>query len=163
MSSTQYPYDLIVLGAGSAGVRAARFSASFGAKVAVIEEYRPGGTCVIRGCVPKKLMVYASEVFDEMRASSGYGFSGEALQFDWQKLKERRDAEVERLSGIYLNLLKNNNVDFYEGSAKIAGPHEVEVNGEILKAHKIMIAVGGWPTVPDIPGKEYNHGRSFQF
>lgn len=148
-------YDLIILGAGSAGVRAARFSASFGAKVAVIEEYRPGGTCVIRGCVPKKLMVYASEFHEEFRAAEGYGHRVPASEFSWDRFKERRDQEVSRLSEIYLKLLKNNNVDFYEGTAKVTGPHQVQVGEQTLNGEKILVAVGGRPDIPDIPGHEH--------
>ncbi len=148
-------YDLIVIGAGSAGVRAARFSASFGAKVAVVEEYRPGGTCVIRGCVPKKLMVYASEFHEEFRAAAGFGHTVHSHDFSWSALKTRRDNEVSRLSEIYLKLLKNNNVDFYEGSALVSGPNEVRVGDKVLKATKILVAVGGWPDIPDIPGSEH--------
>lgn len=152
---SEFPkYDLIVIGAGSAGVRAARFSASFGARVAVIEEYRPGGTCVIRGCVPKKLMVYASEVHEEMKAAKGYGWNIGERNFNWAELKERRDREVSRLSEIYLNLLKNNKVDFYQGSATLLGPNQVQVDQSLLEAEKILIAVGGEPSVPNIPGKE---------
>lgn len=148
-------FDLIVLGAGSAGVRAARFSASYGAKVAVVEEYRPGGTCVIRGCVPKKLMVYASEVHEEMKAARGYGWQGGELQFNWQQLKLKRDQEVSRLSDIYLKLLKNNNVEFFAGEAVVTGPNEVQVGDQLLTASKIVVAVGGTPSIPDIEGSEH--------
>ncbi len=148
-------YDLIILGAGSAGVRAARFSASFGAKVAVIEEYRPGGTCVIRGCVPKKLMVYASEFHEEFKAAAGFGHQVPEAEFSWSKFKERRDQEISRLSEIYLKLLKNNNVDFYAGSARVSGPHEVQVGDQTLTGEKILVAVGGWPDIPNIPGSEH--------
>lgn len=153
MSNSQF--DLIVLGAGSAGVRAARFSASYGARVAVIEEYRPGGTCVIRGCVPKKLMVYASEFHEEFRAAEGFGHTVHGSDFSWNKLKDRRDKEVSRLSEIYLKLLSNSGVEFFEGTAKIVSETEVKVGEHVLSAPKILVAVGGWPEIPNIPGAEY--------
>ena len=155
MSDKKFDYDLFVIGAGSGGVRAGRWSAGLGAKVAICEEYRYGGTCVIRGCVPKKLMVYASEFHDEMEGAKNYGWTVENAKFDWGKLKENRDKEISRLEGIYGNLLEGKGVDRYNGRGVIKGPHTVEVNGKEYSAERILIAVGGRPHYPDIEGREF--------
>ena len=147
-----YDYDLIVIGAGSGGVRAARISASHGARVAVIEESRPGGTCVIRGCVPKKLLVYGASFAGEFEDAAGFGWDVGTPTHDWGALIYAKDKEIERLEGIYRNLLSNAGVTLIEGTGQVASPHEVRVGGDVYTAERILIAVGGWPNIPDIEG-----------
>ncbi len=149
-----FDFDLFVIGAGSGGVRASRFAAGFGARVAVAESRYLGGTCVNVGCVPKKLLVYGAHMADEFEQARGYGWSLEGAQFDWPTLIGNKTREIQRLNGIYRNLLVNSGVTLLEGHARIVGAHEVEVNGQRYSAGHILIAVGGWPQVPDIPGRE---------
>jgi glutathione reductase (NADPH) len=152
------PYDLFVIGAGSGGVRAARMSAGFGARVAVAEEYRVGGTCVIRGCVPKKLFVYASEFGHEMRdIAPGYGWTFESASFDWDVLRNNVAAEVDRLSGIYTRNLNNSGVELIHQKAVLAGGGQVQLgDGSLVQARNILIATGGRPWTPtDLPGVEH--------
>ncbi|MBX8471482.1 MULTISPECIES: glutathione-disulfide reductase [unclassified Pseudomonas] len=150
-----YDFDLYVIGAGSGGVRAARFAAGFGAKVAVAESRYLGGTCVNVGCVPKKLLVYGAHFAEDFEQSSGFGWSLGEADFDWATLIANKDREINRLNGIYRNLLVNSGVTLHEAHAKIVGPHEVEVNGERFTAKNILIATGGWPQIPEIPGHEH--------
>ncbi|MGN8140027.1 glutathione-disulfide reductase [Pseudomonas sp. 22105] len=150
-----YDFDLYVIGAGSGGVRAARFAAGFGAKVAVAESRYLGGTCVNVGCVPKKLLVYGAHFAEDFEQSSGFGWNLGEADFDWATLIANKDREINRLNGIYRNLLVNSGVTLYEAHAKIVGPHEVEVNGERYTAKNILIATGGWPQIPEIPGHEH--------
>ena len=150
--SEDFDYDLIVLGAGSGGVRAARISAGYGARVAVIEKDRPGGTCVIRGCVPKKLLVYASSVAADIEDAAGFGWQIGEVSHDFGALIAAKDAEIDRLEQIYRSLLKNAGAELIEGHGRITGPHMVEVGGRSLSARHILIATGGWPHIPDIPG-----------
>ncbi len=150
-----YDFDLYVIGAGSGGVRAARFAAGFGAKVAVAESRYLGGTCVNVGCVPKKLLVYGAHFAEDFEQSSGFGWSLGEANFDWATLIANKDREINRLNGIYRNLLVNSGVTLHEAHAKIVGPHEVEVNGERFTAKNILIATGGWPQIPQIPGHEH--------
>ena len=150
-----YDFDLYVIGAGSGGVRAARFAAGFGAKVAVAESRYLGGTCVNVGCVPKKLLVYGAHFAEDFEQSSGFGWSLGEADFDWPTLIANKDREINRLNGIYRNLLVNSGVTLHEAHAKIVGPHEVEVNGERYAAKNILIATGGWPQIPEIPGHEH--------
>lgn len=149
-----YDFDLFVIGAGSGGVRAARFAAGFGAKVAVAESRYLGGTCVNVGCVPKKLLVYGAHFADDFEQASGFGWTVEDAQFDWGTLIANKNREIERLNGIYRNLLVNSGVTLLEGHARLTGANEVEVDGKRYSAERILIAVGGWPQIPDIPGKE---------
>lgn len=149
-----FDFDLFVIGAGSGGVRASRFAAGFGARVAVAESRYLGGTCVNVGCVPKKLLVYGAHMADEFEQARGYGWSLEGASFDWPTLIGNKTREIQRLKGIYRNLLVNSGVTLLEGHARIVGAHEVEVNGQRYSAGHILIAVGGWPQVPDIPGRE---------
>ncbi|RWU19206.1 glutathione-disulfide reductase [Pseudomonas alkylphenolica] len=149
-----YDFDLFVIGAGSGGVRAARFAAGFGAKVAVAESRYLGGTCVNVGCVPKKLLVYGAHFSDDFEQAAGFGWSLEDAQFDWGQLIANKNREIERLNGIYRNLLVNSGVTLLEGHAKCVGANEVEVDGQRYSAQHILIATGGWPQIPDIPGKE---------
>ncbi|MCH4881623.1 glutathione-disulfide reductase [Pseudomonas sp. TMW22080] len=150
-----YEFDLFVIGAGSGGVRAARFAAGFGAKVAVAESRYLGGTCVNVGCVPKKLLVYGAHFAEDFEQASGFGWSLGEADFDWATLIANKDREINRLNGIYRNLLVNSGVTLIEGHAKITGPNEVEINGQRHTAKHILIATGGWPQIPDIPGHEH--------
>lgn len=147
-------YDLFVIGAGSGGVRAARMSAGFGAKVAIAEDRYMGGTCVNVGCVPKKLYVYASEFSHAFEDARGFGWDSEVPNFDWATLRDNKKEEISRLNGIYRNMLDGAKVDTFDGRAHIVDTHTVEVNGKQYSAEKILIATGGWPFVPDIPGSE---------
>ena len=143
-------YDLIVIGAGSGGVRAARIAANYGAKVAIVESVRVGGTCVLRGCVPKKLLVYGSHIAHDLEDASGFGWNIGSIEHDWVKLMEAKNNELDRLNSIYLNLLSK--VEIITGFGKIIGNNEVEVNGSIIRANKILIAVGGKSFLPKIKG-----------
>jgi glutathione reductase (NADPH) len=148
-------FDLFVIGAGSGGVRAARFSAARGARVAVAEDRYLGGTCVNVGCVPKKLFVYASHFRDEMEdATSGFGWTLGSSSFDWPTLRDNKTREIERLNRIHEELLRDAGVQHVEGRATIIDPHTVEVEGKRYSAENILVATGGWPTVPEIPGAE---------
>ena len=151
----EFDFDLITIGAGSGGVRASRRSAQMGGRVAVIEESRVGGTCVIRGCVPKKLLIYGAHFADDMEDAAGYGWTPGPAEFDWSKLIAAKDKEIDRLNGIYLRILRENNVDLLEGRGRIVDRHTVEVAGQTHTAANILIAVGGWPSMPDIPGIEH--------
>lgn len=148
-------YDLVVIGGGSGGVRAARIAAGHGAKVAICEEYRYGGTCVIRGCVPKKMMVYAAHFHEEFSDATSYGWDTEISGFDWQRLIENKDKEIDRLNAIYENLLGNAGVEIFYGSAKLRDANTVMVNDTELKTEKILIATGGTPFMPEIEGIEH--------
>src|SRR6516165_7884950 len=140
-----YDYDLFVIGAGSGGVRAARLSAGYGARVAIAEDYRVGGTCVIRGCVPKKLLVYASHVREEVEDAAGFGWTIPEARFDWPTLITHKDREIARLEGIYRKLLAGARVELIEGRARFVGPHEVEFGGGRITADKMLIATGAHP------------------
>lgn len=150
-----YDFDLFVIGAGSGGVRASRFAAGFGAKVAVAESRYLGGTCVNVGCVPKKLMSYAAHYSEDIELSRSFGWDAAAAGFDWSTLIANKDREIGRLNGIYGRLLENSGVTLLNGHARIVAPHQVEVNGKVYSAQHILLATGGWPVLPDIPGKEY--------
>ncbi|QOF91495.1 glutathione-disulfide reductase [Pseudomonas lundensis] len=150
-----YEFDLFVIGAGSGGVRAARFAAGFGAKVAVAESRYLGGTCVNVGCVPKKLLVYGAHFAEEFEQASGFGWTLGPSSFDWSTLIANKDREINRLNGIYRNLLVNSGVTLLEGHATLTGPNEVLVNGQRHTAKHILIATGGWPQIPEIPGHEH--------
>ncbi|WP_122523504.1 glutathione-disulfide reductase [Pseudomonas viridiflava] len=150
-----YDFDLFVIGAGSGGVRAARFAAGFGAKVAVAESRYLGGTCVNVGCVPKKLMVYSSHFSEDFEHAKGFGWSLGKASFDWPTLIANKDREINRLNGIYRKLLVDSGVTLHEGHARIVGAQKVEINGQIYSAERILIATGGWPLIPDVPGREH--------
>jgi glutathione reductase (NADPH) len=151
-NSMTYDYDLIVIGAGSGGVRAARISAGYGARTAVIEADRPGGTCVIRGCVPKKLLMYGSAFSADVEDARGFGWDIDAPRHDWSRLIAAKDAELDRLEGIYRKLLENAGADLIAGYGRLVGPHEVQVGDRVLSAAHIVIAVGGRPQLTDAPG-----------
>jgi glutathione reductase (NADPH) len=150
-----FDYDLFVIGGGSGGVRAARVASATGAKVALAEEYRMGGTCVIRGCVPKKLMVFASgysEMFDDARA---YGWDVQEGPFDWGRFRTPLHAELDRLEGIYRKLLGGSNVEIFDARASLKDPHTVALStGQTVTAKHILVATGGRPVVPEMPGSE---------
>ena len=147
-------YDLIAIGGGSGGVATARRAAEYGARVLLIEAARLGGTCVNVGCVPKKVMWYASGIAQALRDAPGYGFAEVAGRFDWATLKQRRDAYVERLNGIYAGMLDKSGVELKRGFARFSGPRVVEVEGERFTAPHIVISTGGRPALPDLPGAE---------
>lgn len=151
-----YDYDLFVIGAGSGGVRAARVAAAHGASVAVAEEYRVGGTCVIRGCVPKKMLVYASHFAEDLRHATRFGWNISGATFDWLRLRDIVQHDVTRLEGLYTQTLHNHNVRVYPLRASVTGRNEVSLaDGRKITARIILIATGGWPAKPDVPGAEY--------
>ncbi len=152
-----FDFDLFVIGAGSGGVRAARMAASYGAKVAVAEEYRYGGTCVVRGCVPKKLLVYAARFEGAFADAKGFGWTVGDIDFDWRKLIAAKDQEVTRLSNIYQNNLIGSGVTTFDERAVVTGPQEVHLTRQdkIITAEKILVAVGGEAYKPDLPGFEF--------
>ncbi len=151
-----YDYDLFVIGAGSGGVRAARMSAGYGAKTAIAEEYRVGGTCVVRGCVPKKLFVYASHYGEDFENAVGFGWQVTPPEFDWQKLVAQKDKEIDRLNAAYINNLKTSGVEIIKDHATIIDRHNVQVGERTISAAHILIAVGATPFTPDIVGAEHS-------
>jgi glutathione reductase (NADPH) len=151
-----FDFDLFVIGAGSGGVRASRIAASHGARVAVAEEYRMGGTCVIRGCVPKKLLVYGSHFAEDLADAKRFGWNTDGATFDWPTLRDNVAAEVDRLEGLYGQTLGNAKVEIVQQRAVIAGPNLVCLaDGTEVTAANILIATGAWPSIPNIPGAEY--------
>ncbi|WP_127115359.1 glutathione-disulfide reductase [Shimia sediminis] len=151
-----FDYDLFVIGGGSGGVRAARVAAQGGAKVALAEEDRYGGTCVIRGCVPKKLMVFASEYSGMVEDAQAYGWDIQPSAFDWGAFRGKLDAELDRLENVYRGILKNNGVETFDQRAKLADAHTVELaDGTRMTAKHILLAMGGRPVMPGIPGDEH--------
>jgi glutathione reductase (NADPH) len=150
----KYDFDLFVIGAGSGGVRASRVAASLGARVAIAEERYLGGTCVNVGCIPKKLLVYASEFAEDFRDSAGFGWTVGDRSFDWNKLIANKNVEISRLNGIYENLLINSGVKILRSRARIIDEHTLDAGGERFTASNILVATGGWPTVPKVPGAE---------
>lgn len=153
--TTQYDYDLFVIGAGSGGVRVARMAAGHGARVAIAEDRYFGGTCVNVGCVPKKLYVYASQFSESFTGSTGFGWSVSESKFDWAKLVANKDAEIARLQNVYENLLENSGVNVVNGRANLVDAHTVKIAEKIYTAERILVATGGWPFVPDVEGKEH--------
>jgi glutathione reductase (NADPH) len=153
----QYDYDLFVIGGGSGGVRAARMAALTGARVGIAEEYRYGGTCVIRGCVPKKLLVYGSHYRDEFEDAAAYGWTVDGASFDWPTLRDNVQREVSRLSGIYVSLLEGAGVEHFEARAVLYDANTVRLlaDDRRLTAKTILIATGSWPFIPHIPGREH--------
>ena len=151
---TQYDYDLFTIGAGSGGVRASRYAASLGARVAAAEERYLGGTCVNAGCIPKKLFSYAAHYGEDIAHAAGYGWRGPAPAFDWRTLVANKDREIERLNGVYAKLLAGAGVALLRGRATLVDAHTVEVDGRRFSARYILVATGGWPVVPPVPGSE---------
>ena len=151
----RYDFDMFTIGAGSGGVASSRRAGSYGARVAICEESRVGGTCVIRGCVPKKLLVYGAQFADAFADAAGFGWSVRAPSFDWPSLIEAKDREIERLSQIYRRMLKDSGVELIEGRGVLIDPHTIELGGRTYTADKVLIATGSHPTVPNIPGIEH--------
>src|SRR3954454_9669345 len=151
----RYDFDMFTIGAGSGGVASSRRAGSYGARVAICEDSRVGGTCVIRGCVPKKLLVYGAQFADAFADAAGFGWTVPVPNFDWPALIDAKDREIERLSQIYRTMLKNSGVELIEGRGVLVDPHTVEIDGRPYTADKILIAAGSHPTVPDIPGIEH--------
>ena len=150
----EFDFDLIVIGAGSAGVRASRMASNMGKRVAVVESRYLGGTCVNVGCVPKKLFVYASEFTQYAHEANSYGLNYELKEFDWIKLRNNKTKEIERLNGIYKNLLDNSGATTLWGHGKLNDRHTVSVAGKEYTAEKILLATGGWPASLGIPGED---------
>lgn len=150
-----YDYDLFVIGGGSGGVRAARMAAGCGARVGIVDEYRYGGTCVIRGCVPKKLLSYAAHFHEDFEDAPGYGWTAEGVRFDWAALIANKDTEIDRLERVYETLLQNAGVEVYRGRARLTGPHAIDVAGKHISAERILIATGATPFYPHEPGWEH--------
>ena len=152
---SQYDFDLFVIGAGSGGVRAARIAASHGARVGICEESRVGGTCVIRGCVPKKLLVYASHFAEDFEDARGFGWDTGPATFSWPKLIRAKDKEIDRLNQVYLRLLSDSGVKLFQARGSFIDEHTLQVGEEKVTAERILIATGGTPWAPDIPGIEH--------
>ena len=150
-----FDYDLFVIGAGSGGVRAARIAAGFGARVAIAENSRVGGTCVIRGCIPKKLLVYAAHFREDFEDAAGYGWTVPDAEFSWPRLIANKNAEIARLEGIYVGLLERAGAKLFRGTARVVGPNAVELDGGRITAKYILIAAGGHPWAPHLPGMEH--------
>jgi glutathione reductase (NADPH) len=150
-----YDYDLFVIGAGSGGTRASRIAATHGARVAVAEDLYLGGTCVNVGCVPKKLMVYAAHFAEDFEDAAGFGWIVGERAHDWATLIANKDKEIARLNGVYRRLIEGAGARIYDARATLKDAHTVEVGGETVTAETILVATGGWPSVPDIPGREH--------
>jgi glutathione reductase (NADPH) len=152
----KHDYDLFVIGAGSGGVRAARVSAAHGARVAVAEEHRVGGTCVIRGCVPKKLLVYGAHFAEDLADARRFGWDVPDCRFDWPTLRDNVLAEVTRIEGAYTETLENHQVEIFKQRATVTGPNGIRLaDGTEVTAGTILIATGSWPVMPDFPGAEH--------
>ncbi len=152
---TAYDYDLITIGAGSGGVRASRRAAALGKKVAIVENLRVGGTCVMRGCVPKKLLVLGSHFAEDFEDAQAFGWSVEPPGFDWPGLIQAKSRELDRLEDVYHRILRDNGVEEITGTGVLADAHTVEVDGKAMTAETILVATGGWPKLPDVPGIEH--------
>ena len=151
---SEFEYDLFVIGVGSGGVRAARMSAAQGKRVATAEDRYMGGTCVNVGCVPKKLLVYASHFSEDYENARGFGWDEVRPGFSWQKLIENKNTEISRLNGIYRGMLDSTGVSHFDGRARIVDEHHVSIGDQTVSTEKILIATGGWPYVPDFPGND---------
>jgi len=150
-----YDYDLFVIGAGSGGVRAARMSAANGARVGIAENTYLGGTCVNVGCVPKKLFVYGSHYGEDFEDAAAYGWRAQPGDFDWPTLRDNKTREIERLNGIYRNLLDNAGVTIHWGRARLLDAHRVQVGEVEFTVDKVLVATGSWPSIPEFPGREH--------
>ncbi|MEC7160434.1 MAG: FAD-dependent oxidoreductase, partial [Pseudomonadota bacterium] len=155
-TSGEYDFDLFTIGAGSGGVRASRVAAAHGAKVAVAEEHRVGGTCVIRGCVPKKMLVYGAHFAEDLKDARNFGWSTENATFDWITLRDNVLKDVERIEGAYTNTLESHEVTIFKERAEITGPHEITLaSGKVVTAKTILIATGARPRMPECQGAEH--------
>ncbi|HEX6979971.1 MAG TPA: glutathione-disulfide reductase [Alphaproteobacteria bacterium] len=150
-----YDFDLFTIGAGSGGVAASRRAAAYGARVAIAEAVRVGGTCVLRGCVPKKLLIYGVHFAEELADAAGYGWTVDGARLDWAKLIAAKDRELDRLNGIYVKMLNDSGVRILEGHAQFVDAHTVEMGGRRYTAKHVLIATGGRPELPAIPGVEH--------
>lgn len=150
-----YDFDLFIIGAGSGGVRAARMSAGFGARVAIAEERYLGGTCVNVGCIPKKLLLYAAQFSEDFEDAAGYGWRIGQRHFDWPALLQHKNAEIQRLNTVYEDLLKKAGVTLLNGHARLESPHAVLIGGQRYTAERILVATGSSPSIPELPGKEH--------
>ena len=150
-----YDFDLFVIGVGSGGVRAARMSAQYGARVASAEDKYMGGTCVNVGCVPKKLFVYASHYSEDYHQAEGFGWGSAAPGFNWPTLLENKNTEISRLNGIYKGLLDSAGVTHFDGRARIIDHHHIQIGDKTVSTDKILIATGSWPVVPEFPGSNH--------
>jgi glutathione reductase (NADPH) len=151
----RYDFDQITIGAGSGGVAGSRRAGAYGARVAIVEELRVGGTCVLRGCVPKKLLVYGAQFADAFADAAGFGWTVAPPKFDWPVLIAAKNKELDRLEQIYINMLKNSGVEIVDGRGVVVDPHTVEIGGRAYTAENILVATGGWPETPKIPGIEH--------
>ncbi len=151
---SNFDFDLLTIGAGSGGVAASRRAAALGARVGLVEDDRVGGTCVLRGCVPKKLLVYASEYASALVDAVGFGWEIGEHSIDWGRLVEAKDRELKRLNQIYLRMLEGSGVSLIRGRGEVVGPHEIRVGDERYTARNLLISTGGKPSVPDFPGAE---------
>src|ERR1700692_1646812 len=151
----RYDFDMITIGAGSGGVASSRRAGAYGARVAIVEELRVGGTCVLRGCVPKKLLVYGAQFADAFADAAGFGWSVPPASFDWPSLIAAKDKELDRLEKIYISMLNKAKVEIIDGGGGVCDPHTVEIAGRAYTAENILIATGGWPETPKIPGIEH--------
>ena len=152
---SDFDYDFFVIGCGSGGVRAARIAANHGARVAVCEERYLGGTCVNVGCIPKKLLVYASHFHDDFEDASGFGWTVGKSSFDWSRLIANKNQEIQRLNGVYKRLLDNAGAELILGRGVLVDDHSVEIEGKRYTAERILVATGAWPSVPEFPGCEH--------
>src|SRR5437867_9260315 len=150
----RYDFDMFTIGAGSGGVASSRRAGAYGARVAICEELRVGGTCVLRGCVPKKLLVYGAQFADAFADAAGFGWSVAPPSFNWPSLIAAKNKELDWLEQIYINMLKGSGVEIIEGRGVIVDPHTIEIAGRHYTADNILIATGGHPTVPNIPGTQ---------
>src|SRR5580765_7445053 len=151
----RFDHDLFVIGAGSGGIRASRISHHLGGRVAIAENYRIGGTCVIRGCIPKKLLAYAAHYAEDFEDARGYGWSIEGASFSWPDLIANKNREIARLSKVYTDGFTRVGITVIEGTAKLADAHTVEIGGRRVTAQNLLVATGGWPVKPAIPGIEH--------
>ena len=151
----QYDFDMFTIGAGSGGVAASRRAGSYGARVGICEDSRVGGTCVIRGCVPKKLLVYGSHFAHDFEDAAGFGWTVPEPTFDWARLIAAKNKEIDRLNAIYIRLLRDSGVTLIEGRARLLDAHSVEVGGRVYTAANILVATGSHPVVPDARGIEH--------
>jgi glutathione reductase (NADPH) len=151
----KFDFDLYTIGGGSGGVRASRVSAGYGARVAIAESGRFGGTCVNVGCIPKKLFAYAAHWREDFEMAAGFGWTVGEPRFDWARLLANKDREIARLNGVYERVLSLAGVEIMRGRATVLDPHAVEINGRRVSAKHILVATGSWPTVPQIPGREH--------
>lgn len=151
----KFTYDLFIIGAGSGGIRAARVATRLGAKVAIAESEQPGGTCVNVGCVPKKLFFYAADFANDFLRSKEFGWTLDGIDFNWQRLIGNKNKEISRLNNVYIELLRNANIDMIEGYASLIDPHTVMVNDKHYSCKRILIATGSRPDIPELPGRQY--------